>query len=87
MQKGYDTVIGERGARLSGGQKQKIALARALVSGGKVLILDEATAALDNVSQNKVIRNLLPYLKNKITIIIAHRLETIKKCWSNLCFK
>lgn len=78
MQKGYDTVIGERGARLSGGQKQKIALARALVSGGKVLILDEATAALDNVSQNKVIRNLLPYLKNKITIIIAHRLETIK---------
>lgn len=78
MQKGYDTIIGERGARLSGGQKQKIALARALISNGKILVMDEATAALDNISQNKVIQNILPYLKNKITIIIAHRLETIK---------
>lgn len=78
MAKGYDTVIGERGTRLSGGQKQKIALARALIAGGKILIMDEATAALDNISQKEVTRNISPYLKDKITIIIAHRLDTIK---------
>lgn len=74
---GYDTVIGERGAKLSGGQKQRIAIARALLYDAPIVILDEATSALDNVSQKKVLNVVKKYCKNKVLLVIAHRLTTV----------
>lgn len=78
MEEGYGTFVGEKGIKLSGGQKQKIAIARAIVSGGKVLIMDEATASVDNISQNNIMNNIKPYIRDKIVIMIAHRLSTVK---------
>ena len=76
----YDTVIGERGIRLSGGQRQRIGIARALYHKPNFLILDEATNALDNLTE-KAVMDAIYKLRNKITIIIiAHRLNTIKSC-------
>lgn len=75
---GYMTIVGERGAKLSGGQKQKIAIARALIDKGSILIMDEATAAMDNITQQGIMENIRPYLENKIVIIIAHRLAVVK---------
>jgi ABC-type bacteriocin/lantibiotic exporter with double-glycine peptidase domain len=77
---GYQTTVGERGARLSGGQRQRIAIARALYNEPNVLILDEATNALDNLTEQAVME-AIENLRNKITIIlITHRLSTVKKC-------
>ena len=70
--------IGENGKNISGGQKQKVAIARALLRECDVFIFDEATSALDNISQQKVLTGIMPYLENKIVLIIAHRMETIK---------
>lgn len=77
---GINTIVGERGVKFSGGQKQRIAIARALYSDPRILVLDEATAALDNETETAVMESI-DALQGKITmIIVAHRLTTIKNC-------
>jgi ATP-binding cassette subfamily B protein len=75
---GYDTVVGERGYRLSGGEKQRLAIARVLLKDPRVLVLDEATSALDTVSERRVQAALEPLMAGRTTIAIAHRLSTIQ---------
>ncbi|MFA7245488.1 MAG: ATP-binding cassette domain-containing protein [Candidatus Magasanikbacteria bacterium] len=76
----YNTIIGERGIRLSGGQRQRIGIARALYNDPKVLVFDEATSSLDNVTEDAVLDSIERISKFKTMIIVAHRLTTIKKC-------
>ena len=75
---GYDSMIGEKGQLLSGGQKQRIAIARAVLKNPAILITDEATAALDSVSERKVQKALENVMKNRTSLVIAHRLGTIR---------
>ena len=77
---GLETIVGERGIKISGGQAQRICIARALYRRSRVLILDEATSALDNKTEDKLISEIEKNFQNKIIIIIAHRLSTIKSC-------
>jgi len=76
----YQTIIGENGVRLSGGQRQRIGIARALYHDPKVLILDEATSALDNQTEQAVMDAVNKLHKYLTIVLIAHRLETVKKC-------
>ncbi len=75
---GYDTVVGERGLKLSGGQRQRISLARAVLRDPAVLILDEATSAVDTRTEELIQQNLHAYRSGRITIAVAHRLSTIR---------
>lgn len=78
LPQGYDTVVGERGQRLSGGQRQRIALARAILKNPPVLILDEATAAVDNDTEAAIQRSLDLITAERTTLVIAHRLSTVR---------
>ncbi|HKR51035.1 MAG TPA: ABC transporter ATP-binding protein [Pseudonocardiaceae bacterium] len=74
---GYDTLVGERGYRMSGGEKQRLAIARVILKNPKILILDEATSALDTVNERLVQQALVPLMAGRTTVAIAHRLSTI----------
>lgn len=78
LSKGLDTEVGERGIMLSGGERQRLALARVFFNDAKIVILDEATSAMDNVTEELVMKNIMKFLNDKTIITIAHRLNTIK---------
>lgn len=78
LDQGYDTVVGERGQKLSGGQRQRLSIARAILKDPEVLILDEATSAVDNETEAAIQRSLARVSQDRTTIVIAHRLSTVR---------
>ncbi|MBU6178143.1 MAG: ABC transporter ATP-binding protein/permease [Verrucomicrobia bacterium] len=80
LAEGYDTLVGDRGAQLSGGQRQRIAIARAILADPAILILDEATSSLDAESERLVSDALDKLMENRTSLIIAHRLSTVRRC-------
>jgi ATP-binding cassette, subfamily B, bacterial len=79
LKKGYDSLVGERGVKLSGGERQRVAIARAILKDAQIVILDEATSSLDSLAEEKIQKALADLMKDKTTIVIAHRLSTVKK--------
>jgi ATP-binding cassette subfamily B protein/subfamily B ATP-binding cassette protein MsbA len=79
LPEGYETIIGERGATLSGGERQRLSIARALLKNAPILILDEPTSALDSQTESLLLEALERLMKNKTTLIIAHRLSTVRR--------
>jgi len=84
---GYDTVVGERGSQLSGGQRQRIGIARAIIRNSPILILDEATSGLDAQSESLVVEALDRLMRGKTSLVIAHRLGTIRQADSIMVLK
>src|ERR1700743_1147132 len=78
LEKGFETLIGERGITLSGGQKQRVSIARAIVKHPQVLIFDDCLSAVDTKTEEEILRNLGRIMQGKTNIIIAHRISTIK---------
>jgi ATP-binding cassette subfamily B protein len=79
LPQGYEATVGERGTKLSGGEKQRIAIARAILSDAPILILDEATSALDSVTERYIQESLENLMQNRTTLVIAHRLSTLSR--------
>ena len=77
---GYNTVVGERGLKLSGGEKQRVSIARAILKGAPILLCDEPTSSLDSETENDIMGNLKAIGSDRTTLIIAHRLSTIQDC-------
>ena len=79
LPQGLGTIVGERGSQLSGGQRQRVAIARAFLKDAPVLILDEATSQLDSESEALIARALANLMKGRTTLVIAHRLSTVRR--------
>jgi ABC-type transport system involved in Fe-S cluster assembly fused permease/ATPase subunit len=77
LPQGYDTIVGERGLKLSGGEKQRVAIARVLLKDPAILVFDEATSSLDSQSEKNILGALTRISHNKTTLVIAHRLSTV----------
>ena len=77
LEDGFDTIVGERGQFLSGGQRQLISISRALIKDPRIFIFDEATSALDAQSENSILKNMQQVLEGKTAFVIAHRLSTV----------
>ena len=78
LELGLESELGEKGIKMSGGERQRLALAKIFFDDSKIIILDEATSQMDNITEKTVMKNMLEKLKDKTIIVIAHRLETIK---------
>ncbi|WP_242086134.1 ABC transporter ATP-binding protein [Aestuariivivens sediminis] len=78
FQKGYDTVLGERGITLSGGQKQRVSIARAIIKSPKILLFDDCLSAVDTETEEKILKNLNEISSNKTTVIVSHRVSSVK---------
>lgn len=78
LEDGLDAEVGEKGLMLSGGERQRLALARVFLDNSKIIVLDEATSAMDNITENLVMGNILKYLENRTSIIVAHRLNSVE---------
>ena len=78
LPEGYDTIVGERGQKLSGGQRQRLSIARAVLKEAPILVLDEATSAVDNETEAAIQRALRRISVDRTTVVIAHRLSTVR---------